>query len=111
MGEGLRVITPERTHADQPTRRIGFETMVKKIVVSGELRTFIVRRAYGNAGNPFRHGDNDDGDREHALVLVIVLAGLLDLISEYRVSDLLGDLASHYLLQAIEQRSDMLGAG
>jgi hypothetical protein len=57
-----------------------------------------VRRAYGGAGNPFRHGDNDDGDREHALVLIIVLAGLLDRIREYRISDLLGDLASHYLL-------------
>jgi hypothetical protein len=99
------IITADRRHVERPSKEVGFESMVKLLIVEDSgLRTFVVREAYGDAGNPFRHGSNADGDREHALVLIVALVGLLDLITEYDIVDLFGDLVDERVPYAVHTR-------
>jgi hypothetical protein len=69
------VVTVQRTDPTRPTRKVEFETMVKLLPVPQELKTLMTRGLYGTAGNPFRHGDADDGERRQVLLGIIALTG------------------------------------
>lgn len=49
--------------------------MVKLLPVPQELKTLMTRGLYGTAGNPFLHGDPDDGERCQVLLGIIALTG------------------------------------
>jgi hypothetical protein len=72
------VITPDRTRLDNPNKQVGFESMVKLLGLEREFQTFMVRAVFGTAGNPFRHGSAEEGERRQVLLGVAALAGWLE---------------------------------
>jgi hypothetical protein len=52
--------------------------MVKQLGLERAFQTFMVRAVFGTAGNPFRHGSSNDGERRQVLFGVAALAGWLE---------------------------------
>jgi len=75
VGYAKLAVTLQRTDPKNPNRSIGFETMVKRLGLGQEMKTFMVRGLYGTAGNPYRHGGADSGERRQVLLGIAALAG------------------------------------
>jgi len=73
----------------------GVEKLLTPLGVSGAFYTFVVHRAYGGAGHPFRHGRADEGEREQVLFLILTLSGWLETFA--------GVPARGWLLGALER--------
>lgn len=56
----------------------GVESLFRPLEVPDSFREFLMRRAYGGRGDPFRHGRADEGEREQVLFLIVALAGWLE---------------------------------
>ena len=75
VGYATAVVTLQRTDPTTTTRVLGFESMVKRLKLGQEMKTFMVRGLYGTAGNPYRHGGAGSGERRQVLLGVAALAG------------------------------------
>jgi len=75
VGYATSVVTLQRTDPRKTSRSVGFETMVKRLRLGPELKTFMVRGLYGTTGNPYRHGGADSGERRQVLLGISALAG------------------------------------
>jgi hypothetical protein len=75
VGYATAVVTLQRTDPNKTTRAVGFESMVKRLKLGQEMKTFLVRGLYGTAGNSYRHGGADSGERRQVLLGVAALAG------------------------------------
>jgi hypothetical protein len=65
------------TIASNPRKRkkIKFESVVGRLSVAQELKTFMKRAVFGTVGNQYRHGSASDGERRQVLFCVAALAG------------------------------------
>lgn len=105
-GIDRNIVTRDRKDPAQPTKELGFETMVKRLLASDQdFATWITRALYGTQGNPFRHGGavDDGGHREKALFGLVALSGWLQTFAGVEVWDSLIDRSRLYLSAAVEQ--------
>jgi hypothetical protein len=65
------------------------EAVFEPLGIDPDFRTFLVRLVYGKSGNPFRHGNAQDGWRRTGLLLVVALVGWLDLYADGEEHNLL----------------------
>lgn len=83
---------------DKENQRLSGSPSVEKLAgrlghSSGETEfgDFLIRRVYGGAGNPFRHGTAREGVRRHSLCLAVGVIGWLDAFVSPGCRDLLRD--------------------
>ena len=75
VGYVQSAVTPDRKDPANPNRSLGFESMVKRLKLEPELKTFMVRGLYGTTGNSYRHGGADSGERRQVLLGIAALTG------------------------------------
>lgn len=110
----VNIVTPERTDVLNPNKQLAFETMVKRLGLEQEFTTFLVRSLFGTAGNPFRHGGANSGERRQVLFGVAALAGWIERFAGAPALNVLATRMSAALPAAIErtrQSSSLLGPG
>jgi hypothetical protein len=80
---GLVERIKERMHFTSESGRSGragsVEAVLEPLGVDDDFRRFLVGLVYSTSGNPFRHGNALGGWRRCSLMLVVALAGWLDL--------------------------------
>jgi hypothetical protein len=97
------VVTPERMDVTNPNKQLQFETMVKRLGLEQEFVTFVVRSLFGTAGNPFRHGGANCGERRQVLFGVAALAGWIEQFAGAPALNVLGTRMSAALPAAIDR--------
>lgn len=60
--------------------------MVKRLGLAPEFKTFMVRSLFGTAGNPYRHGGANSGERRQVLCGIATLAGWFQQFTSVRGS-------------------------
>jgi hypothetical protein len=75
VGYVQSAVTPDRKDPTNPNKSLGFESMVRRLNLEPELKTFMVRGLYGTTGNSYRHGGADSGERRQVLLGIAALAG------------------------------------
>lgn len=73
----------------------GLEQLLGPLGVPAVFHAFLVQRAYGGQGHPYRHGRADEGEREQVLLIIVALAGWLEIFA--------GVPARSWLLGALER--------
>jgi len=107
------VVTPERRSLRNPNKDVGFETMVKLLPLEQGFVMFMVHAVFGTAGNPYRHGGANSGERRQVLFGIAALSGWLQQFANQPALDVLGSRISEALPAAIErvQSAPALTAG
>ncbi len=62
-------------------KEAAMEKLLKAIELDPDLRNFIIRLLYGGRGNSFRHGRPKYPAREQSLLLLIAIAGWIDMMA------------------------------
>jgi hypothetical protein len=79
----LHNVAVTRNLVEQTEGKIrGAEHLLNRLAFSSDYTLFVIRRVYGGAGNRFRHGRADSGERQRMLYSVAALAGWLDAVNE-----------------------------
>jgi len=73
----------------------GLEQLLGPLGVPAVFHAFLVQRAYGGQGHPYRHGRAEEGEREQVLLIIVALAGWLEIFA--------GVPARGWLLGALER--------
>lgn len=85
-----QTVTCDRMDSKQPTKELGFDAMVKKLLAAEpEFATWMVRALYGTVGDPYRHGGAKNGHRQQALFAMVALAGWFQSFTTIKAWDLL----------------------
>ena len=79
-------------------RRTGV-SLFKHLPAADDFVSFLKRQVFGTTGNPFRHGDADDGERRQALFAIAALAGWLEEFADAPVRYELGARMELHLVQ------------
>jgi hypothetical protein len=103
VGYATAVVTLQRTDPKKTTRPVGFESMVKRLKLGQELKTFMVRGLYGTTGNPYRHGGADSGERRQVLLGVAALTGWFEEFAGVQALTALVTATAQVLPAAVEQ--------
>jgi hypothetical protein len=111
IGYVKALITADRRRTDNPKKKAQFETMVKRLGLNQEFELFVVTAAFGDAGDPYRHGhgDSEAGVRRQVLFGIAALAGWLQEFSDYEALDVLAWRMRQTLPAAIERARRLRG--
>jgi hypothetical protein len=101
------VVTPDRRDPQRPSKTLGFETMIKRLLASEpEFATWMTQAVFGTEGSPFRHGSAEDGHRRQALFGLVALAGWLQSFIGVQAWDDLIERAQAHIVVAVERAQD-----
>ena len=105
VGAAKSIITADRMWKDKPTKKMSFETMVKKLGLTQVFELFVVSAVFGEAGDPYRygHGDPEEGVRRQVLFGIAALAGWLQEFAGVPARDVLVARMARSLPAAIDR--------
>ncbi len=85
-------------------KAVGFETVVKLMGLTPEVKKFVVRAVFGGTGNAVRHGQADGIERRQVLLGVAAIAAWIENFAGEPALELLAEHVGAILPQAIQQR-------
>jgi len=106
------IVTLERRDPARLSKKIEFDSMVKRLGIPPEFKTFVNRALFGTVGDRYRHGGAGSGERRQVLLGVAALAGWCQEFAGEPAFDLLIESAAEVLPGAVERaRLPALTAG
>ena len=100
IARARKVVAPGRALVEQPTKLIkGVESLFKHLPAADDFVAFLRRQVFGTTGDPFRHGDADEGERRGSPLGIAALAGWLEEFADAPVRYELGARIELHLVQ------------
>jgi hypothetical protein len=107
----LNVMRSDDRYLGPPHKPVaGAQAVLQLLDLNDDYRRFMLRRVYADADD-YRHGSAEDGERTQALLVVVGLAGWLDIQTDRGSLTALADAVSAAVPSAVDQISGPVLAG